>query len=50
LRRRLGEIDEAIDRDMAQLDRGDGVVSETGMHPAEARMARTIKKLALSRL
>jgi hypothetical protein len=35
---------------MAELDRADEVNSETGLHPAEAGMARTIKKLALSRL
>lgn len=46
LRRRLGEIDAEIERYMAELDRADEVVSKTGMHPVEARMARTIKKLA----
>jgi transposase len=46
LHRRLGEIDAAIDRYMAELDRADEVVSKTGVHPVEARMARAIKKLA----
>ena len=34
---------------MAELDRADEVVSKTGLHPVEARMARTIKKLAYYR-
>jgi transposase len=46
LRRRLSEIDAAIERYMAEVDRADEVVSKTGVHPIEARMARTIKKLA----
>jgi transposase len=46
LRRRLGEIDEAITRYLAELDRADEVLSKTGMTMPEARMARTIKKLA----
>lgn len=49
LRRRLGEIDAAIERYMAELDRADEVVNKTGVHPIEARMARTIKKLAYYR-
>jgi transposase len=46
LRRRLGEIDAAIDRYMGELDRADEVVAKTGMHPVEARISRVIKKLA----
>ena len=44
LRRRLGEIDAAIERYMGELDRADEVLEKTGMHPA--RMSRVIKKLA----
>ena len=46
LRRRLGEIDTAIDRYMGELDRADEVVAKTGVHPVEARLSRVIKKLA----
>jgi len=46
LRRRLGEIDAAIDRYIGELDRADEVLEKTGMHPVEARMSRVIKKLA----
>ena len=46
LRRRLGEIDAAIERYMAELDRADEVVSKTGMLPTDARLSRVIKKLA----
>src|SRR5262245_35685355 len=46
LRRRLGEIDAAIDRYMGELDRADEVLVKTGMHPIEARLSRVIKKLA----
>jgi hypothetical protein len=46
LRRRLGEIDAAIDRYMGELDRADEVIAKTGMHPIEARLSRVIKKLA----
>lgn len=46
LRRRLGEIDAAIDRYMVELDRVDKVAAKTGMQPVEARLSRTIKKLA----
>jgi transposase len=46
LRRRMGEIDAAIDRYMAELDRADEVVAKTGMQPVEARLSRVIKKLA----
>jgi transposase len=46
LRRRLGEIDEAITRYLAELDRADEVLIKTGMTMPEARIARTIKKLA----
>lgn len=44
--RRLGEIDAAIDRYMAELDRADEVLCKTGVHPVEARLERAIKKLA----
>lgn len=46
LRRRLGEIDAAIDRYMGELDRADEVAAKTGMHPVEARLSRVMKKLA----
>ena len=46
LRRRLGEIDESITRYMGELDRADEVLSKTGMTMPEARIARTMKKLA----
>ena len=46
LRRRLGEIDAAIARYLAELDRADEVLSKTGMSVPEARLARAIKKLA----
>ena len=46
LRRRLGEIEESIARYMGELDRADEVLSKTGMMMPEARIARTIKKLA----
>ena len=46
LRRRLGEIDAAIDRYMGELDRSDEVLLKTGVHPIEARLSRVIKKLA----
>jgi transposase len=46
LRRRLGEIDEAITRYLSELDRADEVLSKTGTTVPEARIARTIKKLA----
>jgi len=45
LRRRLGEINTAIDRYMGELDRADEVVAKTGMRPVEARLSRVIKKL-----
>ena len=38
LRRRLGEIDEAIARYLAELDRADEVLSKTGMTMPEARL------------
>lgn len=44
--RRMAEIDAAIDRYMAELDRADEVVTKTGMLPPDARLARVIKKLA----
>jgi transposase len=46
LKRRLGEIDAAIDRYMTELDRTDEVLAKTGMHPVEARLSRVFKKLA----
>src|SRR5262245_22156198 len=46
LRRRLGEIDEAITRYLTELDRADEVLVKTGMVMPEARMVRAIKKLA----
>jgi transposase len=45
LQRRLGEIDAAIARYMAELDRADEVLSKTGMALPEARVARAMKKL-----
>ena len=44
--RRLGEIDAAIDRYLAELDRADEVMSQTGMRAAGREVARVIKKLA----
>ena len=46
LRRRLGEIDAAIDRYMGELDRTDEVLAKTGMHPVEALLSRVVKKIA----
>ena len=46
LRRRMAEIDAAIDRYMGELDRADEVVAKTGMLPPDARLSRVIKKLA----
>src|SRR5688572_5960266 len=46
LQRRLGEIDVAIARYLAELDRADEVLSKTGMLVPEARLSRAIKKLA----
>jgi len=46
LKRRLGEIDAAIEKYLVELDRADEVVSKTGMAVPEARLARAIKKLA----
>ena len=46
LRRRMAEIDAAIDRYMADLDRADEVVTKTGMLPPDARLSRMMKKLA----
>jgi transposase len=46
LDRRLGEIDAAIARYLAELDRADEVLSKSGMTMPEARVARAIKKLA----
>lgn len=45
LRRRLGEIDIAIKRYLAELDRADEVVSKTGGRPPESSLVRAIKKL-----
>ena len=44
--RRLGEIDAAIARYLAELDRADEVVSKTGMSCPRTRGSRAIKKLA----
>ena len=46
LRRRLGEIDAAINRYLAELDRADEVLSKTGIMPPEAGLVRAVKKLA----
>ena len=46
LRRRLGEIDAAIDRYLSELDRADEVVEKTGLSMPEARITRVRKKLA----
>jgi transposase len=46
LRRRLGEIDVAIARYLAELDRADEALSKTGMSVPEARLSRAMKKLA----
>jgi len=46
LRRRLGEIDAAVERYLAELDRADEVLMKTGAHMPEARLARAVKKLA----
>ena len=46
LRRRLGEIDEAIARYLGELDRADEVMEKTGMVMPEARISRVNKKLA----
>ena len=46
IKRRLGEIDAAIDRYMGELDRTDEVFDKTGMHPVESRLSRVVKKLA----
>jgi len=46
LRRRLGEIDTAIARYLAELDRADEVLKKTGVALPEARLARAMKKLA----
>ena len=46
LRRRLGEIDEAIARYLGELDRADEVLDKTGMAMPEARISRVNKKLA----
>lgn len=46
LRRRMAEIDAAIDRYMAELDRADEVVTKTGMLPPDGRLSRVMKKLA----
>ena len=46
LRRRLGEIDTAIKRYLAELDRADEVLSKTGGLPPESSLVRAVKKLA----
>jgi len=49
LERRLGEIEAAIAKYLAELDRADEVLSKTGLSVPEARIARAIKKLAYYR-
>jgi transposase len=46
LRQKLGEIDKAIERYMSELDRADEVLETTGVILPEARIERTIRKLA----
>ena len=46
LRRKLGEIDAAIQRYLAELDRADGVLEKTGSGLPEARIERASRKLA----
>ena len=46
LRRRLGEVDAAVERYMSELDRADEVTEKTGMQMPEARLKRVQKKLA----
>ena len=45
LRQKLGEIDQAIDRYLGELDRADEVFEQTGTVLPEARMERTLRKL-----
>ena len=45
LRRRLGEIDAAVERYLSELDRADEVATKTGMQMPEARISRVNKKL-----
>jgi transposase len=49
LKRRLGEIDAAIEKYLVELDRADEVLSKTGMTVPMARLERAIKKLAYCR-
>ena len=46
LRRKLGEIDAAIQRYLAELDRADEVLEKTGSSLPEARIERVSRKLA----
>ncbi len=46
LRRKLGEIDAAIQRYLAELDRADEVLEKTGSALPEARIERASRKLA----
>ncbi len=46
LRRRMGEIDAAVARYLAELDRADEVLSTTGVALPEVRLSRAMKKLA----
>lgn len=46
LRRRLGEIDIAIKRYLAELDRADEILRKTGSLPPESSLVRAVKKLA----
>ena len=45
LRRRLGEVDAAIARYLAELDRADEVMSKTGTTVPDTSLSRAIKKL-----
>src|SRR5258705_2433806 len=46
LRRRMGEIDAAVARYLAELDRADEGLSTTGVALPEVRLSRAMKKLA----
>jgi len=46
LQRKLGEIDAAIQRYLAELDRADAVQGATGRAIPEARIERATRKLA----
>jgi len=46
LRRKLGEIDAAIERYLAEVDRADEALDKTGWTVPTSRLTRTIRKLA----